>query len=152
MEWLRKTKDLCLLSAVEHRLDALDDSLPFWVPRWDFPLANDYLGLYYPGFDASKGCVKIAPEFTINAGLRVRGLIFDNIHFRSEIFSNPISLSDNQTSLILSIWNRLVGATTNQLCAIWKLLSHQKLPFAYNGFCKINFPSVRPRIDIKNPS
>jgi RNAse (barnase) inhibitor barstar len=132
IEWLKKTNDLCLLSAVEHTADTFKEDLPSWVPRWEYPLANDQFGLYNQGFDASKGCVKAAPEFTSNSGLKVRGLIFDTVHFRSGILAKPISLSEPKTNVLHGLWKYLSGTTSNPLCSIWKHLSQPTTKFAYN--------------------
>jgi hypothetical protein len=155
MEWLKKTKDLCLLSAVEHKPDTFEEDLPSWVPRWDYPLANDHFGLYDQGFDASKGCVKTAPEFTFNSGLKVRGLIFDTVHFRSEILSKPMSLSETPTNRLLALWKYLSGTTSNSLCSIWKHLSQPTTNFAYNdvshlvAFAKTMCRQVYPELASK---
>jgi hypothetical protein len=132
MAWLEKTKDLCLLSAVEHTAETFKEDLPSWVPRWEYPLANDHFGLYNQGFDASKGSVNFALEFTFNSRLKVRGLVFDTIHFRSETLPKHISLSEPKTNILLALWKYLSGTTSNRLCSIWKHLSQSTTTFAYN--------------------
>jgi hypothetical protein len=83
VSWLTKTQDLRLLSAIEHQNDTLESDVPSWVPRWDVTLSTNYYGLFSPGFDASKGFPVTMPELSTNDELRITGVVFDTIIWRS---------------------------------------------------------------------
>ena len=111
ISWLTKTQDLRLLSAVEHRDDTIRSDIPSWVPRWDVTLSTNYYGLFSPGFDASKGFPVTPPDTTIGDKLRVTGVAFDSIIWRSDMLPQD----EEWTAPGLGIRKELVAA--------WKYLA-----------------------------
>lgn len=140
-QWLKHTRDLCLLSAVEHTAETFKSDFPSWVPRWDGFVVKDHFGLYGYGFDASKGTNQAAVNFTPSAGLRVRGLIVDSVHFRSKILPveppKPFAalwshLSESTKSFFLTTWRYRSESTKAVFVVIWRYLSDPTTKFPYN--------------------
>jgi hypothetical protein len=110
VSWLTKTQDLRLLSAIEHREDTLQSNIPTWVPRWDVTLSTNYYGLFSPNYDASKGLPVTAPDLATEDELRVTGIIFDTIIWRSAMLPEDkdwqVPRVDNSSDL-LAAWTHL---------------------------------------------
>ncbi|CAG5184830.1 uncharacterized protein ALTATR162_LOCUS11103 [Alternaria atra] len=116
VSWLSKTQDLALLSAIEHRDDTIRSDVPSWVPRWDVTLSTNYYGLFSPGFDASKGFPVTPPDPTFGDELRVTGVVFDTITWRSDMLPND----EEWAAPGLGIEKELVDA--------WKYLAELQAP------------------------
>ena len=115
VSWLTKTQDLRLLSAVEHHEHTLQDEVPSWVPRWDVTLSTNYYGLFSTGFDAAKNLPTITPDLTIEGELRITGVVFDAIVWRSDILPEDKD------------WQVPEADRTNELVAAWKHLAGLKV-------------------------
>ncbi|KAH8744642.1 HET domain-containing protein [Hyaloscypha finlandica] len=128
-QWLRQTRDLSLLSAVDHTDETFKSDIPSWVPRWDCVVANDQLGLHNLRFNASRGASQAGLSFTSKASLRVRGFIVDSVHFRSEVLPGAIPMA------LVALWGHLPGSGQNVLYAFWRRLPLriQNLSFALSG-------------------
>jgi len=147
LQWLKHTHDLHLLSTVEHNAETFESDLPSWVPRWDCFLVYEHIGLYGNGFLASKGTNQTALSFTSSAGLRVRGLIVDSVHFQSEILTGEVPraiialgrylleptknvffallgsyLSELTQNVLFTLWPNLPELTKDVLFTLWKNL------------------------------
>ncbi|KAF1917621.1 heterokaryon incompatibility protein [Ampelomyces quisqualis] len=116
VSWLTKTQDLMLLSAIEHHEESLRSPLPSWVPRWDVTLSTNYYGLFSSGFDASAGFPITAPDLTTENELKVTGVVFDHIIWRSAMLPK----GDD--------WQVPVAGNTKELAAAWKHLAHFEAP------------------------
>lgn len=85
--WLEWTRDLNILSFVQHRdATATDDPIPSWVPTWNTydssVLAQNGVSNFKAGASS-----KILPQvFKGGKRLKVRGATFDKIVFRSSVF------------------------------------------------------------------
>jgi hypothetical protein len=108
VSWLVKTQDLGLLSAIEHDEDSLQSSIPTWVPRWDVTLSSNYYGLFSSGFDTSKNLPVTLPDLITEGELKLTGVIFDTVIWRSAILPK-----DND-------WETPRSDRSKELIAAWK--------------------------------
>jgi len=113
LQWLKHTHNLCLLSTVEHNAETFESDLPSWVPRWDCWVVYEHIGLYGRGFAASNGTNQTALNFNSRTGLRVRGLIVDSVHFRSEILTGELPRA------IIALWRYLLEPMKNAFFALF---------------------------------
>ncbi|EFX03814.1 heterokaryon incompatibility protein [Grosmannia clavigera kw1407] len=113
-DWLLKTGNLCLLSAVEHTSDTFADPIvPTWAPRWDVCPTGSSYGLFDPGCNASNGLGAVRPVLDSQTKQpKLRGIVCDTV---------------------VRCWPRRSASPTGAdvLTAAWKYLSSDAAPFAY---------------------
>jgi Heterokaryon incompatibility protein (HET) len=128
LQWLKHTRNLCLLSTVEHTAETFESDLPSWVPRWDCSVVYEHIGLYSQRFLTFNGTSQAAINFISNTGLRVRGVIFDSVHFQSEILTGELPraiialryLLEPTKNVFFALFGRyLPELTQNVLFTLW---------------------------------
>jgi hypothetical protein len=150
-QWLVSTGDLNILSAVEHTSATLDSKVSSWVPRWDQEIVFDHFGLHGRGFKASSGINQPTLGFH-GSSLRVRGLLVDIIHFRSEHLER--CRWKHPENIIANAWWDLFESPRNNraFTSIWKYISHPSTKCAYkDGDRLLNFcTTLRANTNDKN--
>jgi hypothetical protein len=104
-EYLISYKDLDLLNYVQHNdSELLSPSGPTsWVPRWDVNITNfNVLFNTFPKLTSRSG-LSFDPVILSDSVLRVRGVIFDSVHFTSDC----MTYETDTTTAIAGIWNSL---------------------------------------------
>jgi hypothetical protein len=104
-EYLISYKDLDLLNYVQHDdSELLSSSGPTsWVPRWDINITNfNILFNTFPKLTSRSG-LSFDPVILSDCLLRVRGVIFDSVHFTSDC----MIYETGTTTAIAGIWNSL---------------------------------------------
>jgi hypothetical protein len=106
-EYIRSTKSTGLLDYVSHTEESLLDEVPSWVPRWDIVTWSLSPTSMASTIASSRTGSVIAPTIVNASSLRVRGVIFDKVHFASEL----LDWNTTTETTLLGIWNRVVKAS-----------------------------------------
>jgi hypothetical protein len=101
-EWIYSTGNISLLHCVQHTEATIEAHFPSWVPRWDLNLFENII-IHTSGRSLipSKSGPTLYPADT----LKVSGLIFDRVVFRSDPMSREISV--NEMSCIWDIISQI---------------------------------------------
>jgi hypothetical protein len=90
-EWIDSTGNINLLHCVQHTEATIEAHFPSWVPRWDLNLfENIIIHTSGPSLISSKSYPTISDANT----LKVSGVIFDRVVFRSNPMSREISVDE----------------------------------------------------------
>ncbi|KAF2229511.1 HET-domain-containing protein [Viridothelium virens] len=104
--WATKTKDLRLLSFVEHDSTSVVDSFSSWVPRWDIPRKTQVMSTnLHKNFLHQAGGTSSPVFEVVDELLIVNGIMFDKISKCSEVMETERT----SEQAILQLWRYMVS-------------------------------------------
>lgn len=88
VHWIQWTKDLNILSFVQHRDETRSAEVASWVPMWNVFDSSVLAQLGETIFDAGRG-IKTTPQIMADEKcLKVRGIVFDKLEYCSKAFNH----------------------------------------------------------------
>jgi hypothetical protein len=104
-QYIKSTRNIKLLDYIQHTQTTIQDNYPSWVPRWDVNVFEVRIASPYGTNLKSQPIISFSKR-RLNVSnkniLKVRGVLFDQVDFKSNTFDEKPSINE-----LISLWSTI---------------------------------------------